>query len=105
MGLADLILFPLYVIIFHLFFSWRRKRIEDPILKKYHKQGFWIKVAGTAAFTFFHTKISPGNDSTGLYYAEGINIAKMISADFSNIKWIFMAGKDFDQSLLINPFN
>ena len=105
MGLTDLILFPLYVLAFHLFFSSRRKHIEDPVLKKYHKQGFWIKVVGTIAFTFFHTKISPGNDSTGLYFAEGINIAKMITADFDNIKWLFVHGRDFDQSLLINPYN
>src|SRR5665647_1215357 len=105
MGLIDLILFPLYVLIFHLIFSARRKRMADPILKKYHKQGFWIKVLGTLAFTVFHTLVSPGNDSTGLYYAEGINIARMIRADFSNIKLILMAGKDFDQTLLANPFN
>ncbi len=105
MGLTDLILFPFYVLAFSLFFSWRRKRLEDPLLKKYHRQGFWIKVLGTVAFTFFHTKVSPGNDSTGLYYAEGINIARMITADLDNIKLIFMAGRDFDQSLLINPHN
>ena len=105
MGLADLILFPLYVLIFHLFISWRRKRIEDPVLKKYHLQGFWIKVIGTVAFTVFHTLVSPGNDSTGLYYAEGINVGKMISEDFSNIKLLFMAGKDFDQTLLLDPYN
>ncbi|MBC7888518.1 MAG: hypothetical protein H7Z13_11615 [Ferruginibacter sp.] len=29
----------------------------------------------------------------------------MISADFSNIKWILMTGKDFDQTLLFNPYN
>ena len=105
MGFIDLILFPLYVLLFHLFFSWRRRRIDDPVLKKYHKQGFWIKVLGALAFTFFHTVVSPGNDSTGLYYVEGINIAKMISADFSNIKWIFMPGAEFDQTLLFDPFN
>lgn len=105
MEATDLILFPLYVLMFFLFFSWRRKKIEDPLLKKYHKQGFWIKVFGTLAFTVFHTIVSPGNDSTGLYYAEGINIARMISQDLSNIKLILISGKDFDQTLLINPFN
>lgn len=104
MDLIDLILFPLYVLLFYIFFWWRRKYIKDPILKKYHKQGFWIKVVGTIAFTIFHTKISQG-DSTDLYFAEGINIAEMIKADLSNIKWIIMAGKDFDQTLLSNPYN
>lgn len=105
MGLIDFILFPLYVLLFHLFFSARRKRITDPVLKKYHKRGFWIKVAGTIAFTVFHTLVSPGNDSTGLYFNEGINIAQLISQDNTNIKWIFSSGADFDQSLLFNPFN
>lgn len=105
MGLIDLILFPLYILIFHLFFSWRRKYIKDPILKKYHKQGFWIKVFGAFAFTIFHGLISPYNDSTGLYYAEGININHLISNDFSNVKLIFMQGKNFDQNLLVDPGN
>ena len=104
MELKDLILFPLYVLLFHIFFMWRRRRIEDSLLKKYHKQGFWIKVLGTIAFTIFYTRFSSG-DSTDLYFAEGVNIAKMISNDFSNVKWMLVAGKDFDQSLLSNPYN
>ena len=105
MGFIDLILFPLYLLLFNLFFSWRRKYITDPVLKKYHKQGFWIKVTGTLAFTIFHTVFSPGNDSTGLYYTEGVNIARLISADFSNIKLIMMPGTEFDQTLLFDPYN
>jgi len=105
MALTDFILFPVYVLLFHLFFSRQRKKIEDPLLKKYHQQGFWIKVIGTIAFTVFHGLISPGNDSVDLYYTEGINIARMIKADFSNIRMLFIAGKDFDQTLLANPFN
>lgn len=105
MGLTDLILFPFYVLAFQLFFSWRRKRLKDPLLKKYHKQGFWIKVIGTIAFTFFHTRVSPGNDSTGLYFAEGINIAKLIIGNFDHINLLFIQGQDFDQSLLLNPNN
>jgi hypothetical protein len=104
MGLTDLILFPLYVLFFHLLFLWRRRRLTDPLLKRYHRQGFWIKVFSTIAFTIFNVYLSPG-DSTGLYYAEGINISRLISADPSNIKLIFSSGADFDQNLLINPFN
>jgi len=105
MGLIDFILFPLYVFLFHLIFSWRRKRIKDPLLKKYHKQGFWIKVFGALCFTIFHGIISPGNDSISLYYNEGIHIAKLIVEDASNIQLIFSSGADFDQSLLFNPLN
>ena len=104
MALTDLILFPIYVLFFYLIFSARRKKIEDPILKKYHSQGFWIKVIGTIAFTFFHVFITRG-DTTALYYQEGINITNLILKDISNVKWIFSAGKDFDQNLLADTFN
>ena len=105
MGLIDLILFPLYVLIFYVIFFWRRKRMTDPVLKKYHKQGFWIKILGTIAFTVFHTLVSPGNDSHGLFYDEGINIARLISSDPANIKFIFSPGTDFDTTLSFNPYN
>ncbi len=105
MGLIDFILFPLYVLIFYIIFSRRRKRIVDPVLKKYHLQGFWIKVIGTIAFTVFHTLVSPGNDSHGLFYDEGISLSRLISSDYSNIKWLFLPGSDFDQTLLFNPYN
>lgn len=105
MGLIDFILFPLYVLLFHLIFSWRRKHIKDPLLKRYHKQGFWIKVFGALCFTIFHGVISPGNDSISLYYNEGIHIANLIIEDASNIQLIFSSGADFDQSLLFNPLN
>ncbi|MEO5891618.1 MAG: hypothetical protein ABIQ31_15310 [Ferruginibacter sp.] len=104
MGLIDFILFPLYVLVFHFIFLARRKRIEDPLLKKYHQQGFWLKVFSTLAFTIFSVYISPG-DSTGLYYDEGINISRLITHDASNIKWIFSKGADFDQTLLFNQYN
>lgn len=105
MQIADFILFPFYVFIFYVIFLIRRRRITDPVLKKYQLQGFWIKVFGTIAFTIFHKVISPGNDSTGLYYDEGINIAKLISGDSSYLKLLFSAGADFDQTLLSTPFN
>ncbi len=105
MELIDVILFPLYVLLFHLIFSWQRKRIKDPLLKKYHKQGFWIKVFGALCFSIFHGIISPGNDSISLYYDEGIHITKLILEDLSNIQLIFSPGADFDQSLLFNPYN
>ena len=105
MGVTDLILFPLYVFIFHLIFAARRKRIRDPLLRKYHKQAFWVKIAGVIAFTFFCVFISPA-DSVGLYYREGVNIFHLILKDpAANIKWVFMKGKDFDGTLLADPYN
>lgn len=104
MGLQDLILFPLYVLFFYLFFGSRRKKLVDPQLKKYHAQGFWIKVLSTLAFTIFNVYISPG-DSLGLFYAEGLNIGRMILRDFSNIRLLFIPGTEFDQSQLFNSLN
>ncbi len=103
MGLIDLILFPLYVLFFSLVFSARRKRIEDPVLKKYQLQGFWIKVLSTIAFIIFSVLFK--GDSMSLYYPEGINIAKLIIKDVSNINMLFIPGKEFDENLLADSFN
>jgi hypothetical protein len=104
MALTDIILFPIYVLLFHLIFSVRRKRMDDPILKKYHQQGFWIKVVATIAFTVFHVFVTRG-DTTTLYYTEGINITKLILKDPYNIKLLFSPGEDFDTNLLADSFN
>lgn len=103
MGLTDLILFPLYVLFFSLVFSARRKRISDPVLKKYHLHGFWIKVCSSIAFIIFSILFK--GDSLSLYYPEGVNIAQLILKDFSNIPMLFMPGKAFDENLLADSFN
>ncbi len=104
MNYLDYILFPVYVAFFYLVFAARRKKYTDPLLKKYHLQGFWIKVLATIPFTFFNSKISVG-DSFVLYWLEGHNIFKLILQDPDNIKWLFVKGKDFDQSLLADIWN
>lgn len=104
MSIFDLILFPFYLLVFYLFFASRRNRYDDELLKKYHKQGFWIKVIGTIAFTIFNVYLSPG-DSFGLYHNEGANIYHLILRDFSNIKLLFSKGENFDESLLKNIYN
>ncbi|MEP6615532.1 MAG: hypothetical protein ABJA57_03085 [Ginsengibacter sp.] len=104
MGIIDLLLFPLYVLVFYVLFRIQRKKYNDPILKKYHRQGFWIKVFGTIAFTVFNAYLSVG-DSVGLYHKEGINIYHLIMGDSTNIKWLFSKGMDFDESLLKNIDN
>lgn len=102
--LIDVILFPIYVALFALVFRWRRKKITDPVLKKYHLIGFWIKVFSTFAYIFYSLKLAK-LDSTFLYYPEGINIAKMILNDLTNIKLLFIPGSDFDSDLLADSFN
>lgn len=104
MGLTDILLFFLYVFLFHLFFTWRRRKLKDPFLKKYHLLGFWFKIFATIASTIFNYYISVG-DSTLLYYAEGLNIYRMIIHNTDNIKWLLLPGSDFDYTLAHDSWN
>lgn len=104
MDILDFIFFFIYAFIFNIIFSARRKKYNNPLLRKYHKQAFWIKIWGTFAFSIFVIYLSPG-DSNGLYYPEGVNIARLIIKDPSNIELLFGTGKDFDQSLLTDIGN
>lgn len=104
MNFFDYIVFVIYIIIFYLLFAWRRNKYKDPLLRKYHRQGFWIKVISCYAYCIFILYISPG-DSNGLYHPEGYNIYKLILKDPSNFKLLFIKGKDFDQALLSNIYN
>lgn len=104
MGYSDFVVFPFYLLLFALIFSRLRKNYKDPLLRKYHNQGFWVKVIGCIAFTIFNAYISPG-DSTGLYHSEGVNIYRLILKDFNNVDLLLSEGKDFDENLLRNPYN
>ncbi len=102
MGFRDLILFPLFVYIFHLIFSARRKKIKDPVLKKYHLVAFWVKIFATMAAVAFNLS-SPG-DSITLYFPEGLNIFQLILHDPSHIKWLLVTGDQFDLSLTTSQY-
>jgi len=104
MDINDYILFIVYTFVFYLIFKSRRTFYQDPVLKHYHKIGFWIKIFSTIAFTIFNYKISLG-DSVVLYWREGYNIFQLIQHDISNIKLLFIHGKDFDQALLADTWN
>ena len=104
MGYTDFLIFPFYLVLFAFIFSRLRQNYKDPLLKKYHKQGFWVKVIACIAFTIFNAYISPG-DSTGLYHNEGVNIHNLIVQDFKNIDILFSEGKNFDETLLRDPGN
>ncbi|MEP6582780.1 MAG: hypothetical protein ABJA90_00880 [Ginsengibacter sp.] len=56
------------------------------------------------AFSIFSVYLSPG-DSIGLYQKEGNNIFHLILNDPHNLDIIFSKGKDFDQTLLKDPWN
>lgn len=104
MGYGDLILFPIFIFLSSLFFRRLRNTYDDPILRKYHRQGFWIKMLGCFAFTIFSVYLSPG-DSIGLYQKEGNNIYHLILNDSHHFNFIFNKGKEFDETLLKDPWN
>jgi hypothetical protein len=104
MGLLDFILFPFYVALFYFLFRARSKNYTDPVLLHYRNQGFWIKIMAVIPFTLFNSILSPG-DSFVLYYTEGANISRLIIQDFSHVKWLYLSGEEFDQTLLKNPLN
>ncbi len=96
MDYGDLILFPLFVFLFHLLFRSVRQKFNDPLLRKYHRNAFWIKITACILFVLYNVYIPV--DSLGLYHQEGNNIYHLISADSENLKWLFQAGKNFDLS-------
>ncbi len=104
MGYGDLILFPLFLIIFSLIFRAIRNTYDDPLLRKYHRQGFWIKMVGCVAFFTYSVYLSPG-DSISLYQKEGNNIYHLILNNFSHVNWLFQDGKSFDESYLKDVHN
>ena len=104
MGYGDLILFPVYLLILSLFFRAIRNAYDDPLLKKYHRQGFWIKVIGCVLFFIYSVYLSPG-DSIGLYQKEGNNIYYLILHDSNHLQWIFQKAQFFDESYLKDPYN
>ena len=104
MGFTDFLLFPLYVLVFHLYFSYQRKKMTDPRLRFYHKYGFWVKVFASFTITIFYSYITLG-DTTTLYYAEGANLYKHIVNDSENIQWLFKTGKEYPAHLLKNEAN
>ncbi len=99
MGITDLILFPIYVYIFHRIFSRKRKKINNPLLEKYHRQAFWLRVFSTVAFTVFCLYISP-SDSNAIYFPEGVNLAHLALKDPTNLKWFFLPAAQYDTSLI-----
>ena len=104
MGYIDILAFPLYVAIFYFLFAQYRNSFTDPLLKKYHLVGFWVKVLGTLGFTVFNLYLSQG-DSYLLYHTEGANMKDLILTDPRYIKFLYQSGKDFDQTLLKNVLN
>ena len=104
MNYVDFLLTPLYIFILYLFFRSKRKKYADPLLQKYHRQGFWIKIFACILFILYYSYFTVG-DTTVLYQREGNNLYHLILKNSSNFKYIFKSGKDFDLSLVSNPYN
>ena len=104
MNFVDFILLPVYIFILYLFFRSKRKKYADPLLQKYHRQGFWIKIIASILFILYYSYLTLG-DTTVLFHCEGNNLYHLILKDPSNFKYIFKPGKEFDLSLVNNPFN
>ncbi len=104
MDYVDFLLIPVYVFILYLFFRRIRKKYSDPLLQKYHRQGFWIKVIASILFALYYSYLTLG-DSTVLYHYEGNNWYHLILRNSENLKYIFKSGKEFDLSLVKNPYN
>lgn len=104
MNFVDFILLPVYILILYFFFRSKRRKYTDPLLQKYHRQGFWIKITASVLFILYYSYLTVG-DTTVLYHCEGNNLYHLILKDPSNLKYIFKPGKEFDLSLVKNPFN
>lgn len=102
MTILDFIAFIIYTAIFAFIFSAYRKKIESPVLRRYHKIAFWIKVFACFCYAIFVEHISRG-DTTTLYFPEGYNLYKKVLEEPSNITYLFGPGTDIDQSMLASP--
>ncbi|HEY9340083.1 MAG TPA: hypothetical protein VIQ23_00805, partial [Hanamia sp.] len=73
MDYGDIILFPVFLFLLYFIFRAIRKTYKDPLLQKYHRQAFWIKMIGCVAFFLYSGILAPA-DSIGLYHLEGNNL-------------------------------
>lgn len=102
MTFLELLLFPVYILLFFFYFKRTQNRLQNDLLKKYHRQGFWIKIFTTLLFVLYYTFLTSG-DSRDLYYAEGKNFYNLLLQDSAYWKYVFMKGKDFNETLIYKP--
>ncbi len=104
MDFGDLILTPIYILVLYLIFRAQRKKYDDPILQKYHRQAFWLKIIASIFFIIFYGLVT-GGDSYSLYHTEGKNLYQLILKDAQNLQYLFSSGKEFNPALIKNPAN
>jgi hypothetical protein len=99
MGLIEVLIFPIYILVFYSLVKKRIRGMEDPVLGKYYQWGFMARVASCMLYTFFLVFLSPG-DSFGIYFTEAHHIFTQILKDPSTIeKMIFTSAQNIEPSL------
>lgn len=104
MDFGDLLLTPVFIILLYFIFRANRNKFTDPVLKKYHRQAFWVKMIAAVFFIIFYGILS-GGDSFNLYHTEGRNLYNLILKDVQNLEYLFKPGEQFDLTLIKNPYN
>jgi hypothetical protein len=104
MSLLELFLTPIYILLLYLFFKWRRKKLPNDTLKKYHRQAFWIKILASILFVLYYTYLT-GGDTRSLYYTEGHNFYQHLLSNHETWKYIFSKGTEYDPSLVFRHGN
>ena len=104
MDFGDLLLTPLFILLLYFIFKWFRNKYDDPILKRYHRQAFWVKMISSIFFIIFYGFIT-GGDSMSLYHTEGRNLYRLILSDIQNIEYLLKSGSQFNFHLVKNPYN
>jgi hypothetical protein len=104
MSPLEFLLTPIYIFLLHLFFKWRRKKLPDDTLKKYHRQAFWVKIIASILFVIYYTYLT-GGDTRSLYYTEGYNFYQHLLSNHENWKYVFLKGTEFDPNLVFRHGN
>lgn len=104
MTLLEVLLTPIYILLLYLYFKWRRKKLPNDTLKKYHRQAFWVKIIASILFVLYYTYLT-GGDTRSLYYAEGFNFYQHLLSNHENWKYIFLKGTEYDPNLVFRHGN
>ncbi len=104
MTFLEIILTPVYIFLIYLFFKRKREKLESTVLKHYHKRALWFKIIASLLFMVYYTYVTSG-DTRDLYYLEGKNLFHLLLQDGSNWKYIFTAGENMNEHLLVRTFN
>ena len=104
MDFGDLLLIPVFIFLLSFIFKKIRNKYDDPLLKKYHHQAFWVKMIGSIFFIIFYGLLT-GGDSFDLYHTEGRNLYQLILKNAQNIEYLFKPGDQFNLHQVKNPYN